>query len=128
MHGVPVTAADVRNTYLQPPTLEKHYIICGPDFGLENVGKKALITRALYGGKATGRDFWHHLRSCMNFIGFESLRTDPDVWMRKSARKYGVTELYEYVLLYTDDCLVIIDQGEVVLRGEIGKYFELKKE
>ena len=49
MHGVPVTAADVRNTYLQPPTLEKHYIICGPDFGLENVGKNALIKRALYG-------------------------------------------------------------------------------
>ena len=45
MNRVPVTAADVRNAYLQAPTSEKHYIICRPEFGLENVGKKALITR-----------------------------------------------------------------------------------
>ena len=34
---------------------------------------------------------------------------------------------YEYVLLYTDDCLVISDRAETLLRNEIGKYFELKK-
>ena len=92
MHGVPVTAADVRNTYLQPPTLEKHYIICGPDFGLENVGKKALITRALYGGKAAGRDFCHHLRRYMTFLGFDSSRANPCLWMWKSIRNSGVTD------------------------------------
>ena len=67
------------------------------------MGKKALITRALYVGKATGRYFWHHLLSCMNFLGFESLQANPDVWMQKSIRKYGITEYYEYMLLYTDD-------------------------
>ena len=30
LHGVPVMAADVCNAYLQAPTSEKHYIICGP--------------------------------------------------------------------------------------------------
>ena len=65
LHGTPVMAANIRNAYLQAPTLEKHFVVCGPEFGLENVGKKALITRALYGGKCAGRDFWHHLRSCM---------------------------------------------------------------
>ena len=51
LHDVPVVAVDVRNAYLQAPTSEKHYIICGPEFGLEHAGKKAVITRALYGGK-----------------------------------------------------------------------------
>ena len=79
LHGTDVMAADIRNAYLQAPTSEKHYVICGPEFGLEHVGKRALITRALYGGKAAGRDFWHHLRSCMKHIGFESSKADPDV-------------------------------------------------
>ena len=63
----------------------------------------------------------------MRFLGFESSRADPDVWMRPSVRKDGVTKYYEYVLLYTDNCLVISDRGEDVLRNEIGKYFSLKK-
>ena len=42
----------------------KHYIICGPEFGEENIGKQALIVRVLYGGKISGADFWHHLCSC----------------------------------------------------------------
>ncbi len=42
-HGIEVLAADIRNVYLQAPTSEKHYIMCGEEFGLENVGKIALI-------------------------------------------------------------------------------------
>ena len=47
LHGVPVVATDIRDTNLQAPTSEKHCVICGPEFGIDNVGKKALITRAL---------------------------------------------------------------------------------
>ena len=45
--GLPVMGADIKIAYLQAPSLEKHYIICGPDFGIENEGKVALIQRAL---------------------------------------------------------------------------------
>ena len=120
LHGIEVMAADIRNAYLQAPTSEKHYIICGEEFGLENKGKRALIVRALYGGKAAGRDFWHHLRSCMEHLGFKSKGGDPDVWMRPCTRADGV-ELYEYVLLYTDDCLVVSDNAEGIPKKEIGK-------
>ena len=72
-------AADIRNAYLQAPTSEKHFVICWPEFGIDNVGKKALITRALYGGKTAGRDFWHRLRICMKFLGFELPPADPGV-------------------------------------------------
>ena len=127
LNGIDVTAADIRNAYLQAPSSQKDYVICGLEFGKEHVGKPALIRRALYGGKTAGRDFRNHLRACMRHLGFESCLADPDVWMRPAMRADG-TEYWEYVLLYTDDTLVISECGEKVLRNEIGRYFELKEE
>ena len=72
LNGVDVWAADIRNAYIQAPSSQKDYIICGAKFGLENVGKSALIRRALYGGKTAGRDFRNHLRECMDHLGFKS--------------------------------------------------------
>ena len=119
-------AADIRNAYLQAPTSVT--IICGPEFGIENQGKRALITRALYGGgKVSGRDYRNSLRSCVKFLGFDSCLADPDVWMRE-AKKPDCTDYWEYVLLYTDDALCISCRAEQVLRDEIGKYFTLEEE
>ena len=64
----------------------------------------------------------------MKFLGFESSRADPDVWMRQSVRKDGTTKYWEYVLLYTDDCLMISDRGKSILKDEINPFFELKKD
>jgi hypothetical protein len=49
--GLPVLGADICNAYIQAPSSEKHFIICGPEFGIENEGSIALIHCALYGGK-----------------------------------------------------------------------------
>ena len=127
LNGLNVCAADIRNAYLQAPSSQKDYIVCGPEFGLENEGKIALIHRALYGGKFAGRDFRNHLRSCMHFLNFKSCPADPDVWMRPAIKSDG-TKVWDYVLLYTDDTLVISENAEAILRNEIGKYFELKEE
>ena len=35
---------------------------------------------------------------------------------------------YKYVLLYTDDCLVVSENANSILKQEIRKYFELKPE
>eukprot|EP00957_Ditylum_brightwellii_P110452 8423817-Ditylum_brightwellii.AAC.1 len=43
LNNLSVCAADIRNAYLQVPSSQKDYIICGPEFGLENIGKVALI-------------------------------------------------------------------------------------
>jgi len=104
LNDLDVCAADIRNAYLQAPSSQKNYIICGPEFGLENVGKVALIHRALYGGKTAGRDFRNHLRACMHHLQFSSCPADPDVWMRP-AKKADGSSCYEYILLYTDDAL-----------------------
>ncbi len=82
--GLPVLGANICNAYLQAPSSEKHFIICGPEFGIENEGRIALIHCALYGGKVAGHDFWHHLCDCMDQLGFTSSRADPDVWLRLS--------------------------------------------
>ena len=55
MNGLDICATDIQNAYIQAPTSEKHYVICGTEFG-EHQGKKALIRRALHGGKSIGRD------------------------------------------------------------------------
>ena len=127
LNKIDVCAADIRNAYLQAPSSCKDYVICGPEFGLENVGRVALIHRALYGGKAAGADFRNHLQSCMRHLNFASCPADPDVWMRPAIKADG-SEYYEYILLYTDDTLAISESPEKLLRNELGKYFELKEE
>jgi hypothetical protein len=82
--GLPVIKANICNAYLEALSLEKHFIICGPAFGIENQGCVALIWQALYGGKVAGLDFWHHLHYCMGQLGFSSSRADSDVWLRLS--------------------------------------------
>jgi Reverse transcriptase (RNA-dependent DNA polymerase) len=112
LNGLNVCSADKRNAYLQAPSSQKDYIICGAEFGLENVGRIALIHRALYGGKAAGRDFRNHLRSCMRHLDFFPCLADPDIWMRPAKHSNG-QDYYEYVLLYTDDELVIAKNANV---------------
>ena len=126
LNGLDVCAADIRNAYLQAPSSRKDYIVCGPEFGLENIGKVALIHRALYGGKTAGRDFRNHLRACMRHLDFVSCPADPDVWMRPAMKADGST-YYEYILLYTDDALSVSENPEKILRHELGRYFELKE-
>ena len=93
---------------------------------MENVGKVELIHRALYGGNKVGSDFKNLLRSYMRHLDFTSCLSDPDVWMRPTKNTDG-TSYYEYILLYTDDALVISQHDEETLKG-LGRYFELKEE
>ena len=65
---VDVFVANMCNTYLQSPSSQKDYIICGPEFGLDNVVMVVLIQRDLCGGKSEGRNFRNHLRSCMRYL------------------------------------------------------------
>lgn len=122
--GLEVMAADIQNAYLSAPCSQKYYTVCGPEFGSELQGNKALIVRALYGGKSSGKDFRDHLRDCMEHLGYESCLADPDVWMRQSEMDDG-TPYWEYMLLYTDDCLAVSHSPKKALEG-LGKYFTLK--
>ena len=89
--------------------------------------KKLSIHRDLYGGESAGKDFWKHLRSCMRHLKFVSFISDLDVWMRPAKRSDG-SEYYKYILLYTEDTIVLSENAEHILRCEFGKYFTLKEE
>ena len=54
LNNLDIYAADIRNAYLQAPSSRKDHIVWGSEFGLENVGKVALVQRAIYGGKISG--------------------------------------------------------------------------
>ena len=114
LNDLQVFAADIHNAYLQAPSSQKDYVVCGPEFGIENIGKVALIHRALYGGKSAGQDFRNHLRSCMHHLDFRPCTADPDVWMQL-AQKGDSLSYYDYVLLYVDDALVVSDNAESIL-------------
>ena len=114
LNGLDVCAADIRNAHSQAPSSQKDCITCGAEFGLENVGKRALIKRALCGGKAAGRDFRNHLRSCMKHLGFTACLADPDVWMRPAIKSDGSSH-HQCVLLCTDDALVVTEDTEQIL-------------
>ena len=115
-------ACDIQNAYLQSPSSEKHFIICGPEFGLENVGKKSLIIFSLYVGKCAGAFYWRHVRSTMDEMRFESFKADRDVWFRY-AMKYNSTDYYQHVLLYTDNVLAIMENPEYFIRHDQSKIF-----
>ena len=124
LNGLDLFAADIKNAYLQAPMSEKYWTCCGPEFGAKLEGNVAYIVRALYGTKCAGRDFRNHLRECMNMLGYKSCLADADLWMREAVGRDS-TKHYEYMLLYTDDCLAV---GEYLKESllEIDKYFPLK--
>ena len=68
LNGLDLCAADIKSAYLQAPTSEKHYIICGEGLTLEIQGKIGIIKRALYGGKSAVSDYWKHMRTCMEHL------------------------------------------------------------
>ena len=74
--------------------------------------------------KAAGSDYWKHVRESMKDMKFESCKTDPDVWYRPGTKDDGST-YYQYVLLYTDDILCIMENSEAFM--QIGSRFKLKE-
>ena len=123
LNDLDVMAADILNAYLTAPTSQKLWTKCGPEFGPDN-GKRAVITRALYGNKSAGADFRNHLRECMEHLNYKSCLADPDLWMREGIKDNG-EEYWEYMLLYVNDALAIGERPKEML-DQLNKYFELK--
>jgi hypothetical protein len=84
LNNLNVLAEDIGNVYLNDRTREKVYIICGREFGDDNVGKEVIIVRALYDLKSSGVAW----RACLladvlrDELGFKPCRADNDVWLR----------------------------------------------
>jgi hypothetical protein len=114
-NGYDVRVGNIKNAYLYAPTAEKVWTICGPEFsrvmidGVEcNMsGRKALIVKALYGLKSSGRQWHKYLGDILRGLGFKPSQFDSDVWYRLNKDH----DLYEYVGTHTDDLLVVGPPG-----------------
>ena len=50
---------------------------------------------------------------------------DPDIWMHLGMKSDGTT-YWQYVLLYTDNILSIMEEPEKFIRYELGSHFTIK--
>ena len=65
------------------------------------------ITRALYGQKSAGAAWRAHLADTIcSKMKFTSSLADPDVWYKANTKPNG-DKYYTYILVYTDDVLII---------------------
>jgi hypothetical protein len=62
----------------------------------------------------------------MLHMNFKPCTADPDVWIRSGVKADGLT-YWQYVLLYTDDILAIMEEPEKFIREELGHYFKVKE-
>ena len=77
LNYLPVFGAGIQNAYLKALLSEKHYIICGPKFGLDNYGKIAIIVLALYDENYSDAEYWRHVQATMDGMYFESCKVGP---------------------------------------------------
>ena len=63
----------------------------------------------------------------MHQLNFKSCQADPDVWM-DAAMKADASPVYDCVLFYINNMLVISENSEHMLHNKLGCYFHLKEE
>ena len=99
--------------------------LTGPEFGIKDAGKKALIVRSLYGLKSAGAAFRNHLAECMHQLGYVQCKADHDLWMKPMVRPDDGLKYYAYILLYVDDALCVHHDGVKALE-ELDYFFKMK--
>ena len=127
LNGLDVLAGDVQNAYLNAPTKERTYITAGLEFGPENVGRPALIVRALYGLKSSAARWRDHIAATLREMKFKSCLADPDVWLRPQVRPSDGFQYYEYVLVYIDDILCVSHDPRSIM-NDLEKRYTIKPE
>ena len=119
--------ADVTGAYLNAPCHEKVYTICGLEFSAENIGKIAIITKALYGLKTSAFAWREQLsRTLREDLHYTPCLADNDVWLRKSTKPDG-TRYYEMTFIYTDYLLVISHKPKETLT-QLNQHYHIKSD
>ena len=67
----------------------------GPKFG-KDAGKSAVIVRALYGLKSAGAAFKSHIARCMESLGYQSCKTDPNLRIKQDIREEDGIKYYSF--------------------------------
>jgi hypothetical protein len=124
LNDVELLSCDIQNAYLSAPNKEKVWTTFQDQLGPEYSGRKAIISKALYGLRSSGRSFRDFLALNLREMGFTSSKADPDLWMRAAVKPDG-DKIYEYVISYVDD-LIFQGLAPKEFMDELGKRFTLK--
>ena len=114
LNDLEVKSGNILNAYVQAPVTEKVWTTLGPEFD-KDATKTAVIVGALYGLKSTGAAFRSHLAKCIESLGNESCKTDPDLWLKPEVRPEDVVQFYSYLLCNVNDILCIHHNEDAVL-------------
>ena len=114
LHDLEVKAAIVLNVFVIKPNREKIWSVLGPEFG-DGAGKSPIIVRVLYKLKSMGVSFRAHLAECMNALGCEFCKTDPDLWWKPDMRPQDKFEYDSNILCYVDNILCVHHNPDDVL-------------
>ena len=121
LNDLDILSADVSGAYLNAKAAEKVYFIAGKEFGPERQGRVAIITRALYGLRSSGKAWRDHMAATLRDFGYASCKADPDVWMKPRVKPDGF-KYWSYVLVYTDDILALDHEPKVVMDYLASRY------
>ena len=69
LHSLNIEDGGIQNAYLIALCLEKIYTVCGPEFGPDLQGKRAIVVRVLYGLRSLGKAFRNHLTVGITELG-----------------------------------------------------------
>jgi hypothetical protein len=83
LNGLEPWATDIGNAYLEAETLESVFIVASPEFG-EREGHTLALFKALYSLKTPGLRWHERFADCLQDMGFEPSKSEPNIWMRKN--------------------------------------------
>jgi hypothetical protein len=121
LNDLEVLSADISGAYLNAKAAEKVYTTAGKEFGPGKAGRPVLIVRALYGLRSSGKAWREHMASTLRDYGYKSCKADPDVWMRPKTKPDGF-KYWSYILVYTDDLLVVDHEPKVIMDYMASRY------
>ena len=89
-------------------------------------GRVPVIVRALYGLKTSVKTWHTHIYNTLQTkMKFQSSLADNDVWLKQEMRSDG-SSYYTYILVYTDDILIVSDNPTKYM-AQIKAYYYVKK-
>ena len=123
INEVDIQSADVQNTFLSAPILEKVWLNTGREFGPDQ-GRNMIVVKALYGLKTASASFHSFMAKKLDELGFKSSKGDFDIWMQPASKPCGY-QYYEYVMLYVDDIMTTSHNALIVMQ-DIGQGIKYK--
>ena len=97
-----VKLGSILNAYFQAPVTEKVWTTLGLK-SRKNTKRTAVIFPAIYGLKLASAAFRSHLAKCMESLGYEYCKAEPDLWLQPEIRPEDGVKCYSYLLCYVDD-------------------------